>query len=365
MHQHVGDREYLRKQLDAVERCGSGNQRIPLAVPAQRTDRRWCMSQPDDSSTTGSTRSVGRRVARRATASGVVLLVVVAAVLIASIDGPREPDSAVTQSPGGDGTASLGLEVTAMPPVGACYRSPPSTRSMSKGGERHELAPCDAEHHLETFSVGSFAKDGAYPSYANPDTVAAYEVCGLAAVEFLGGDWRTAYVWLILTVPSVDAWTQHGARWYRCDLSATEDPYGNHRTSSRTTLRGGLAGARALAITCFDWTTTASGTETDFRPADCATSHDAEFVGYYRIPFVNRRDYDPNLLGALEGCAAAAAKYLGSEPGRELIVLSNMQDIDDTRDLPDHHLCALTHAALDGKLVGSVKGLGTAAPSIV
>src|SRR5947199_361542 len=78
--------------------------------------------------------------------------------------------------------------------------------------------------------------------------LAALAQCGSAARDYRGGDWTDGRLTLGLVVPDGAAWAG-GARWYRCDVEQYRDSQLQTMADSGT-VKGGLSGARPLAITC-------------------------------------------------------------------------------------------------------------------
>jgi hypothetical protein len=82
---------------------------------------------------------------------------------------------------------------------------------------------------------------------------------------------------------------------------------------------------------------------------------------------VDQRDYNYDELQstAFRDCFIAAEKYIGSAVHPDLVVMTSFQGQYDPRDLPDHHACLIGPTDVDRKLIGSVQGLGSRAPSFV
>ena len=166
-----------------------------------------------------------------------------------------------------------------VPPDHACYnlRTDPASYTKPTGS-----VDCATAHYFETVHVGAFAGAEADrsspPPLGTPARRSAYEECAGSAATFLGGDWRTAQLWLAVAVPSSNQWSG-GARWFRCDLLEINDP----PTPRTASLQGALTGSSTLALGCFK-VVTKNDTIDSMTPIDCATPHEAEFAGIFDAP---------------------------------------------------------------------------------
>jgi hypothetical protein len=112
---------------------------------------------------------------------------------------------------------------TAPPEVGSC-RTIPADR-VEEPHDDSPTVPCAGPHTAETFEVGEFS--GRLAQASVDDARLSREVlstCGRRFRRYVGADaslaLRTVLDWAWFR-PSPDAW-EAGARWYRCDLLASD-----------------------------------------------------------------------------------------------------------------------------------------------
>jgi hypothetical protein len=185
-----------------------------------------------------------------------------------------------------------------------------------------------------------------------------YRACVAEADAYLGGDWRGAYAWLGVALPNATAW-QRGAHWRACVLRSTGTWQGTV-TSSTSSLRDGLRGARPAALRCFS---APAGT-----PTECAAPHTDEVVGVYRAA--------PGLwpgakaVGTLASavCATQLAHYLGLSGAGQLhgqrLGWSWWPPDQEQWELGNRSVVCTAHAYTpSGTMTGSVKGIGNAGPA--
>ncbi|MDI1465106.1 septum formation family protein [Catellatospora sp. KI3] len=157
----------------------------------------------------------------------------------------------------------------------------PKTYEQTGRATAYQPVDCTQPHFGETVYVGTLtgaATELAAPPEPNTAAVAAaYAECDERATAYVGRQWRDGRLTLDLTLPSAAAW-QGGARWYRCELNELTTVTGDADWVERkSSLRGDLAGDVLLG--CFVETGT-SGVD-KMEAADCAKSHNAEYVGSF------------------------------------------------------------------------------------
>ncbi|GAA0499592.1 hypothetical protein Ade02nite_82730 [Paractinoplanes deccanensis] len=182
-------------------------------------------------------------------------------------------------------------------PTAGCHADLVETATI----EDDDAVPCTEPHLAETFAVADLGEVTAAARAAR-----AFQECSARATTFVGGDWRTGWLILQPVLPSDKAWAG-GARWVRCDVAETAPSDGTlvRRTGS---VRGGLAGAGKLKMTCAN-ATVAGDQVTGLRAMSCAQKHTSEFAGL----FVSKRATSSAITAAEmeKGCNAAIAKFAG------------------------------------------------------
>jgi len=157
---------------------------------------------------------------------------------------------------------------------------------------------------------------------------------------------------LVLSLPSTDAWRQ-GAKWYRCDLGATDSIARGPKVQVTGPLKG-----KAKPITCLSFTYqgTALG---DVQPSACDAPHHGELAGLIRLP-------DKDLAGdALSTdlsnrCEPVVLRFLNSnQVANELTYLVIRDDTGNTLDR--NVLCVVAIDQKRGTLAGSLRGIGSGA----
>jgi len=221
---------------------------------------------------------------------------------------------------GGDGKlfddwAPLGDPSVAVPAAGECFASSTTNVFRLDPGSLESVANCTTDHAVELAHVGQVA--GAEASAAStpaPDGEAgkaAYAECVSKSREYLGAEWQSARVQLLVQFPSETQWDA-GARFYRCDLIEVADEAGKMVSRSES-LRDGLRAEKPVALVCAndfgDDEDSVDGV--DF--VACTAKHTAEFSGIFTISPANRPFPEQDDLSKiiLDGCEELAAKYLG------------------------------------------------------
>jgi hypothetical protein len=198
-----------------------------------------------------------------------------------------------------------------VPPEHACYASSGPTVSRS--------VACTKGHAIETVHTGAFT--GAAASASGPPVVgepargAAYQDCGRVATGFLGDDWRTGQVNLLLSVPTREQWAA-GGRWYRCDLifSSAGTSIGDTTPDFNIveSMQGGLTEARSYALGCADIN------DVKIWPLACTREHNGEFVGIFEAPDLVYPADEARWEMEQAGCYRLIAAFLGTANNAEL-----------------------------------------------
>lgn len=173
---------------------------------------------------------------------------------------------------------------------------------------------CTAQHTDETIYVGQFegsaAERDSPPLAGGEERLAAYSQCSTVAAEYLGGDWRTGRLDLVLVVPIELHWDA-GARWYRCDVVEYQDLTDFVIAARTSSVKDGLSTSSGLVLTCASVAATGD-TIDSILPAECSSSHNAEFTGIYDHPEGEYpSDSDVRSEANLAGCRSVIAAYTG------------------------------------------------------
>jgi hypothetical protein len=282
---------------------------------------------------------------------------IVVAALVATLGG--------CASKAGDGNvvddwSAMASAGPVVPPSGACY---PSTQTIAGSIDPTFSDPvaCTESHVVETFHVGQFpAGVTAVPAQGTQDYWRVFEECETKAREFLGGDWYSGRLFLAVTVPQGRQW-EGGARWYRCELIERKFLAGDTVVQRTATLAGSLPSGD-VAQRCGNVTAwQPEGTWDDMTPVDCAQAHDAEYVGVFKIPGVEAPT-DKQLDDIYDNCFDVIARYTGGT--RSGVQVGNLVwgGFEDDWKRGDHWVRCYAWAGENKKMVGSVKGIGNAAP---
>jgi hypothetical protein len=287
-------------------------------------------------------------------AVGVAVAIVVPIVIVNSLPSSHTPAATAGQS--------------VVPVAGECF-APAWANAIDADlntvyavDDRVTPVACTQRHAYEVVSVRQpSAADraaAAPPSLTSDAMPGLYHDCVNDAVAYLGGDWRGAYAWLGIALPSADAW-QRGAHWTACLLRPTATWQGIP-TQSATSLRNGLRGDRPAAVRCIDIRS---------NPIDCDQPHAYEAVGVYRAPAGSFPGASAGGRQFKAGCEAKVASYLGlssvssyhnpsvgwswwpSEPDAEQWNIGNR-----------YALCAAYAVRSGHAMSGSVRDLGNKAP---
>jgi hypothetical protein len=259
-----------------------------------------------------------------------------------------------------NGWGAAPTPASVLPVAGDCY-------SETDGNMlTNTPTPCAQTHLIEVSHVGTFidadAAGQTVPAANSSAIKGAYGACVSASKTYLGADFHSGMMTLQVATPDQDAWSG-GARWFRCDLSAIislDDPVA---TTANAQFKGELATSKtsALRLTCVDWTDHSDYIDA-FKQADCAKSHNGEFVGAYAASAGTEYSDTTFQNLAQSGCESMVTKYLGLSGSRDesnTVGWAWSNTDEDAWAGGDHNIrcyaAAFTH---DSKFIGSVKGIG-------
>jgi hypothetical protein len=175
----------------------------------------------------------------------------------------------------------------------------------------YQPVDCRQPHQTETAYVGSFhgpdAERTTPPPAGSSVMRAAYRDCDKQVNNFVGADWRTGRLAMIIVPPSSYGWTG-GARWYRCDVVEIDSLDNTDFVDRTGSLKGALVGRSALAHGCF----TPKVSNEDVRamvPVACTKPHRSEFVGVYTASDMAYAIFDTDADRIHRGCYALIARF--------------------------------------------------------
>jgi hypothetical protein len=243
------------------------------------------------------------------------VLLVTAALVLGACGKPAGIDGKLVNT-----WAAMGDAAIAVPPAGACYDV--TTDDPSSVTKWPAPVDCTAAHSVETAFVGTFdgevAQAGSPPAAGSAGRRTAYEKCAAEAKTFLGDDWRTGRLDLIVVLPITLHW-QAGARYYRCDLMEYKDLDDYQVVSRTSSLRNALTGERAVGLSCVAVTQTADGKIDKMTPTPCASNHNGEFAGVFDLPDgPYPTDAAAVSKARLDGCGAKVAEFAAVPNDKDL-----------------------------------------------
>jgi hypothetical protein len=229
----------------------------------------------------------------------------------------------------------------------------------------YEAVDCKLRHRSETVYVGTYpdpaAEASAPPAEGSAGASAAYRTCDVETTAYVGGQWRTARLWIGVTFPSEAAW-KGGARWFRCEvleISSIEDDGGLvQRVGS---LKDALREPKSdLLLTCYAVRLDSSGAIDTMPATSCAAKHNAEFVGIWYARDLPYPKDDKTWAKFHAGCRSVIASYVGVPDDAEQQYRTGVVSLpggDDVWALGDHSVrCYLW---VDGvTLTSSLQGKG-------
>lgn len=217
--------------------------------------------------------------------------------------------SACSLPPGTDGDLvnqwSAMAEPTGWEPkAGTCHKS------FNEQSYRANYTPvdCTGDHTYETVYIGQFTGDAAragLPEAKGATAKAALAECAGKVNEFIGGEAKDGRIWFGISTPSKGTW-EGGARWFRCEVAAREDFWGQPITWKKS-LKGEFAAASDLKYGCYQ---IPENDDEDWVPLACGESHNAEFAGNFQLD-VAYDDITGNKEGLHKSCRSTIASYVG------------------------------------------------------
>ncbi|MGC4890154.1 septum formation family protein [Micromonospora sp. DT227] len=170
---------------------------------------------------------------------------------------------------------------------------------------------CDVPHRVETVHVGAFTVDrAAPPALTSPELRTAFAECDTRARGYVGDDWRAGRLRLAVATPTGTGWTA-GSRWFRCDLTELNTTEAAATVVTRTgSLRDALKQPSRLRLGCQRTGQDRRRVQT-LTAVDCATTHDAEFVGVWAAPDRPYPKKPADWAPLYAGCYAAIARWTG------------------------------------------------------
>ncbi|SCL62467.1 Septum formation [Micromonospora citrea] len=170
---------------------------------------------------------------------------------------------------------------------------------------------CAAPHRIETVHVGAFpAGRTTPPAGGSAELRGAFADCDARATGHVGDDWRAGRLRLAVALPSGAGWAA-GSRWYRCDLAEVSTVEAAATVVTRSgSLRDALRGPSPLRLGC-QRTRADGGAVRALLPVDCATRHDAEFVGVWRAPDRPYPTRAADWAPLYAGCRSVLGRYVG------------------------------------------------------
>jgi Septum formation len=217
--------------------------------------------------------------------------------------------SACSLPPGTDGDLTNQWPAMA-PPSGWEPKAGACTTEFFVQAHRTTYDPidCTKDHRYETVFVGQFTGDAA--ALANPPAVgkqemtAAWADCDAKTIEFLGGDWRDAKIWIGVSTPSPGNWSG-GARWYRCEVGLREDLHGGAVGTAKS-LKGEMAGESAAKYGCYQHEKDSA----DNVEKPCSEAHNSEYTGFVKVDYAypDLKNHTDEFFGK---CRSNIARYAG------------------------------------------------------
>jgi hypothetical protein len=283
--------------------------------------------------------------------------VILALALIATLGG-----CATTTAGDGDlvdDWAALPSAAPKVPASGVCY-SASDVYASRIGGLYTDPIACTTSHAVEAFHVGDLPADVTLPPQpGKPEFWRTFEECERRAKDFLGDEWYNGRLYLRVTVPLTRQW-EGGARWYRCELIETKTMYSDTVAKRESSLASGLRDAAPVAQRCADIVGEKAAKDwDDLTPVDCAQPHDTEYVGSFRVPGTTM-PADDRWESIFEGCWDVVARFTGGTRSGVRLGYLSWTVSEDGWNRGDRWVRC--YAWGEKKMVGSVKGIGNAAP---
>ncbi|MFI7077014.1 septum formation family protein [Micromonospora sp. NPDC049903] len=184
---------------------------------------------------------------------------------------------------------------------------------------------CAQPHRVETVHVGALpAERAAPPAVGSAELRTAFAECDKRASGFVGDDWRAGRLRLALAVPSEPGWAA-GSRWYRCDLMEVTTTEAAATVVLRTgSLRNALRTPSPVRLGCQQARIDRNRVVQTLVAVDCATRHDAEFVGVWQSPERTYPTRSAQWAPFYEGCRSVIARYAGVPDDAYLVFRSDL-----------------------------------------
>jgi hypothetical protein len=245
-----------------------------------------------------------------------------------------------------------------VPHAGDCYTSTASDLVHNKA------IPCTESHDVEVTYVGDLGATAIAGTAPNAAAIAAaYKKCYAPTNSYLGGEWHGGLVELTVAVPDTAAFGG-GARWFRCDVRATNGVYlGNDEVKSLTTsLKGALRTRSALTLQCVTWKETSDSFVNNIVTSSCK-KFSGEYVGFVdssSATFPKDEKAREKLFS--DACSAKVARYLGvslSNYHNQTVGWLWMSPEQDNWTAGDHSTrCFAAAFTSSHYFTASVKGIG-------
>ncbi|MFC3503177.1 septum formation family protein [Micromonospora krabiensis] len=176
----------------------------------------------------------------------------------------------------------------------------------------YQPVDCAQPHRVETVHVGAFPLESAAPPAGGSGPMrGAFAECDARASGYLGDNWRAGRLRLSIALPSGAGWSA-GSRWYRCDVSEVNTVEAAATVVTRTgSLRDALKGPSPLRLGCQQTRSGRGGGVQTLLPVECATRHDAEFVGVWAAPDGPYPTRDADWVPLYTGCRTVLGRYVG------------------------------------------------------
>ncbi|BCJ67899.1 septum formation family protein [Polymorphospora rubra] len=283
-------------------------------------------------------------------------LAALAAGLILAVAGCGNPagvDGLLT-----DDWAAFPEPVAVVPVAGQCHES---TSGIRVRVSDHHPIDCANSQRVETIHVGTFEHADSVPPEGGQTMRAAFTECDQKARDWVGGDWRTARLRLMVRTPTETAWAG-GARWFRCDLSEARAVYATLEVPRKGSLKNALTAEPQLLHQCFKVNLSTDETVMSIVAVTCDRPHEAEFVGIHTAKQVTYEafleDFDDHHAACLRLVAAYAQVPVDSNlEYRARTLVYGPDEADWTAG--DRGVRCL--AWLPDRLTRSVRGGGTSA----
>jgi hypothetical protein len=238
----------------------------------------------------------------------ITVVAVVAALVVVAGCGQDRPRRA-------GATASPSPSALTRPYVGACYDAPMAPRSMWADGT--QPVACTEQHRAETYHAGTVDAPGgaAQVQPASQQMFDLFATCEAQAKTFLGADWHTGRIELLLTLPRPQDWMA-GVRAYSCEAVEIDQPGERAAVRRTSSLRGSLATPGPLTMSCFDMRNPPNWAP--MVPVACDQPHHAEYAGAFTAKQPTPGDDNAVLQAGFDSCEPIIDAYVGSRYNRRI-----------------------------------------------